>query len=249
MGYSSNGSYRLWDIASNKLIVGRSIIFNETAMLKRLTIAGDIVSEANESSIDHGIKQDDIGDNRENIHGVSGNDIGHNEDSFHDAIENNSTGNVGDEVHGVNEDDIGNNNEPQLRRSTRQRRVPNRYGDWNEEAHFAFSAQQFVGNDLITMTEAKQRDDWHEWIKAIQKEYSSIIKNKTWTECNLPIGRKPVSCKWVFKLKRKSNGDIDKYKARLVARGFSQTIGFDYNETYAPVIDNIGHIIVNCCSE
>lgn len=60
-------------------------------------------------------------------------------------------------------------------------------------------------------------------------------KNNMWTESVLPVGRKAISCKWVFKLKWKADGDIDKYKARLVARGFSQTQGFDYNETYAPV--------------
>lgn len=52
--------------------------------------------------------------------------------------------------------------------------------------------------------------------------------------CELPIGRKPVTNKWVFKLKRNAQGEIEKYKARLVARGFSRQEGFDFNETYAP---------------
>jgi len=92
-----------------------------------------------------------------------------------------------------------------------------------------------VENDPLTIAEAKQRDDWSKWKEAIDNEYRSLMKNKTWTLCELPKGRETISCKWVFKLKRKVNGEVDKYKARLVARGFSQKFGFDYSETYAPV--------------
>lgn len=60
------------------------------------------------------------------------------------------------------------------------------------------------------------------------------MKNGTWTLCDLPPGRKPISCKWTFKLKHKANGEVDKHKARLVARGFTQKKGFDYEETYSP---------------
>ncbi len=59
--------------------------------------------------------------------------------------------------------------------------------------------------------------------------------NNRWTLVPLPPGRKPVSCKWVFKIKQGVNGEVERYKARLVARGFTQTYGVDYNETFAPV--------------
>jgi hypothetical protein len=48
-------------------------------------------------------------------------------------------------------------------------------------------------------------------------------------------GRKPISCKWVFKIKHGVNGEVERYKARLVARGFTQTFGLDYNKTFAHV--------------
>ncbi len=51
----------------------------------------------------------------------------------------------------------------------------------------------------------------------------------------LPKGRKPISCKWVFKIKHGVDGEVERYKARLVTRGFTQTFGVDYNETFAPV--------------
>jgi hypothetical protein len=51
----------------------------------------------------------------------------------------------------------------------------------------------------------------------------------------LPKGRKPISCKWVFKIKHGVDAEIERYKAKLVAKGFTQTFGVDYNETFAPV--------------
>ncbi len=74
-----------------------------------------------------------------------------------------------------------------------------------------------------------------EWESAMQEEYDSLMVNNTWTLVPLPKGRKPISCKWVFKIKQGVNGDVERYKARLVARGFTQTYGVDYNETFAHV--------------
>lgn len=73
------------------------------------------------------------------------------------------------------------------------------------------------------------------WKAAIDDEMSSLKRNNTWSLMKLPEGRSAVTCKWVFKVKRGGPGKPDKYKARLVARGFSQKQGFDYTETYSPV--------------
>jgi hypothetical protein len=70
----------------------------------------------------------------------------------------------------------------------------------------------------------------------MKDELASIHKNGTWELVNLPPDRKPVKCKWVYKLKQDSNGNVVRYKARLVAKGFSQTEGIDYQETFAPVV-------------
>jgi hypothetical protein len=69
----------------------------------------------------------------------------------------------------------------------------------------------------------------------MQEEYDSLMANNTWTLEPLPASRKPISCKWVFKIKQGANGEVERYKARLVARGFTQTYEVDYNETFAPV--------------
>ncbi len=69
----------------------------------------------------------------------------------------------------------------------------------------------------------------------MQEEYDSLMANNTWTLVPLPIGKKPVFCKWVFKIKQGANGEVERYKAKLVVRGFTQTYGVDYNETFALV--------------
>ncbi len=61
------------------------------------------------------------------------------------------------------------------------------------------------------------------------------MTNNTWTSVPLLVGRKLISCKCVFKIKQGANGKVERYKARLVARGFTQTYRVDYNETFAPV--------------
>jgi hypothetical protein len=61
------------------------------------------------------------------------------------------------------------------------------------------------------------------------------MANNTWTFVLLLVGRKPVSYKWVFKIKQSVNGEVEDYKARLVVRGFTQAYEVDYNETFEPV--------------
>lgn len=74
------------------------------------------------------------------------------------------------------------------------------------------------------------------WIRAMKDEHNSLLENKTWEFVDPPPGRKLLRTKWVFKTKRKANGEIERHKARLVVKGCSQTAGVDYNETYAPVM-------------
>ncbi len=86
-----------------------------------------------------------------------------------------------------------------------------------------------------TVQEALKGEDAKKWEIAMQEEYDSLVVNNTWSLVPLPKGRKPISCKWVFKINHGVDGEVEHYKARLVARGFTQTFGVDYNETFAPI--------------
>nr|GFA35114.1 retrovirus-related Pol polyprotein from transposon TNT 1-94 [Tanacetum cinerariifolium] len=63
----------------------------------------------------------------------------------------------------------------------------------------------------------------------------ALKKNKTWDQCALPQGKKPVGCRWIFTVKYKPDGIVERYKARLVTKGHTQTYGIDYSETFSPV--------------
>ena len=73
------------------------------------------------------------------------------------------------------------------------------------------------------------------WIAACQAEIDSLNEMKTWTLQDLPSGSKAIGTKWVFDIKYNLDGSLNKFKARLVAQGFTQRPGQDYNEVFAPV--------------
>uniref|UniRef100_A0A1J3J2T0 Retrovirus-related Pol polyprotein from transposon TNT 1-94 n=4 Tax=Noccaea caerulescens TaxID=107243 RepID=A0A1J3J2T0_NOCCA len=73
------------------------------------------------------------------------------------------------------------------------------------------------------------------WVEAVEDETQAMERNHTWDEADLPKGKRAVTSKWVFTIKYLSTGEIERHKARLVARGFTQTYGQDYLDTFAPV--------------
>ena len=90
--------------------------------------------------------------------------------------------------------------------------------------------------DPATYSEAMSLPDADKWRKALDEEMTSIKANHTWELVDLPPGKRPIGCKWVFKKKMNAEGKVERYKARLCAKGFSQRAGVDYNETFAPVL-------------
>ena len=89
--------------------------------------------------------------------------------------------------------------------------------------------------DPSTVDGAQSRPDWEKWETGIVAELRSLDDTQTWRVVERPIGVNVVRCKWVFKIKQNAAGEINKYKAQLVVKGYSQVQGINYNNTYAPI--------------
>ena len=119
---------------------------------------------------------------------------------------------------------------------------------WNRENTtldeiFAYSIAIDIMNDEDdieprTVDECRRRQDWPKCKEAIEAELKSLEKREVFGRITkTPNGVKPVGYKWVFIRKRNERNEIVRYKARIVAQGFSQIPGVDYEETYSPVVD------------
>ncbi|WVZ16815.1 hypothetical protein V8G54_009797 [Vigna mungo] len=126
--------------------------------------------------------------------------------------------------------------EPQeaaLRRSVRLKKpaILNDYVVYSVEHESDLS----IDEDPLSFRQAMKSNNSENWLNAMKEELKSMDDNKVWDLVELPKGSKRVGCKWVFKTKHDSKGNIERYKSRLVAKGFTQKDGIDYKETFSPV--------------
>ncbi|KAK1411971.1 hypothetical protein QVD17_32863 [Tagetes erecta] len=139
----------------------------------------------------------------------------------------------------------------QIRRSTRSTSVPRRLGDFILNNKVKYGLDRVVNysklscenfNFLTALDKSVVPNSYKEaskdpnWIHAMNMEMEALSRNDTWVMTDLPKGRKPVGCKWVFKIKHNPDGQVARYKARLVAKGYSQKEGIDFDETFSPVV-------------
>ncbi|CAI7796836.1 unnamed protein product [Closterium sp. NIES-53] len=105
-----------------------------------------------------------------------------------------------------------------------------------EECAFAFFSPVEMPGEPATLKEALESSDAEEWKKAMESELKSIEENGTWELVELPEGRKAITSKWLFKIKSDADGKIERYKSRLVAKGYQQKEKVEYKELFAPVL-------------
>ena len=136
------------------------------------------------------------------------------------------------------------------RRSTRQVRPPEKMKDFFTYHVISYPMQAYLTYDRMKSSHSiflaaisnnqepktfKEANTNSIWRQAMHEELQALDENKTWNIVKLPHGKKTVGCRWIYKIKHRSDGTIERHKARLVARGFTQTYGEDYKETFAPV--------------
>jgi hypothetical protein len=74
------------------------------------------------------------------------------------------------------------------------------------------------------------------WKEAMDAEFDALMKNNMWRLVPPQKGMNIIDSKWVYKIKRRADGSLDRYKSHLVAKGFKQQYGVDYEETFSPVV-------------
>lgn len=132
-----------------------------------------------------------------------------------------------DEGHGIN------GNQRDNTKPKRNVKIPERYVDY--ELYMAFDAISYVENVPEVIEEIDKRDDKRMWTEAMEKEIDSIERNNTWEKVKTPENAEVLSTRWVFAMKPYEEKIQDKYKARLVVRGFAQKESFQYDQIYSPV--------------
>ena len=139
-----------------------------------------------------------------------------------------------------------------LRKSTRVPKPPsflkdfvlnNSHVQYSENGHWCnlissqfLSSQHhaFIANTSTLMEPTSYMEACKDlrWVEAMDKELQSLQHNKTWELVPLPACKKPIGCRWVYKIKLKADGSVERFKARLVAKGFNQKWGIDYQEHF-----------------
>jgi hypothetical protein len=225
--------YKLWNPLTEKVLYSRSVIFHE---MKPTSLEQPEKTEKRKEAV-----QIPLASRRE-VCQTPNQVENENPELPEDEDEESSSDHTTEEEHDPEPHVEPQEASPQeVRRSTRERRQPDRYGYSPERFNYsmlnvncAYALLTDV-DEPRTVKEAINMPDSNSWLLAMKDEMKSLEKNETWDLVPLPQGRKPVGCKWVFKKKYRPDGSIDKYKARLVAKGYSQKEGIDYGEIFSPV--------------
>ncbi|GAA0185436.1 transmembrane signal receptor [Lithospermum erythrorhizon] len=131
-----------------------------------------------------------------------------------------------------------------VRKSTRLKTTPMYLKDYvcqidTSSLGSSFSTSSSFIESVLHFFESKsykQASKNPKWIDSINNEINVLSTNDTWELVPLPPGKKAISCKWIYKIKLKSDGSVKRFKARLVVKGFRQKYGIDYLETFSPVV-------------
>ncbi|GKD88540.1 ribonuclease H-like domain-containing protein, partial [Tanacetum coccineum] len=101
----------------------------------------------------------------------------------------------------------------------------------SDDDKYEYEGEAFENFEPKTYKEASTDS---KWVEAMNNEMEALKWNNTWVISDLPKGRIPIGCKYIYMIEYKANGGVERYKARLVAKGYSQKEGIDYEENFTP---------------
>ena len=215
--------YRLWCLSSKKIISSRDVTFDEYVMLKKVTTDGK-VSENTFQQPEGRLPQVEGTQKQVEFQTTSSKPV-EDQQTEHEAD--------------VGEEEVS-NEEPQqphdlpiaIRRPKREIRKPARFEDM-----VAYAFPVVEEGIPQTFLEANSSPNKEKWKKAMDEGMQSLMKNHTWKLTRLPNGKREIGYKWVYAQKEgfPNKNDI-RYKARLLAKGYAQKEGIDYNEVFSPVV-------------
>ncbi|KAH9681219.1 hypothetical protein KPL71_026889 [Citrus sinensis] len=217
--------YRLWctDFKPPKCIISRDVTFNEAEMLnkRRSSEIKEKKPEAEDEKIQF--------------------EVEHVKGKKTETLTTEESGKVDDGSYAEEElksTECGSNTY-QLARDRKRRtiRPPKRYAVADLIAYALSTAQEINDDEPKTYQEAITSNNNLEWKRAMDEEVESLMKNEAWKLIKKPEKKKAASCKWIYKIKEGIPGpEPRRFKARLVARGFTQREGIDFTEVFSPVV-------------
>ncbi|GJU85148.1 ribonuclease H-like domain-containing protein [Tanacetum coccineum] len=160
-------------------------------------------------------------------------------------VEQSSTSEDNHNITNVNRD------QPNLRKSLRTSKLPTKLPDFvlDDKVKYGINKHVIYSNlskenycFSTNLNKTLEPSSYHkactnkDWVAAMNTEIEALNRKNTWVITDLPLNRKLIGCKWIYKIKYKSNREIKRYKARLVAKGYNQRKGVDYDETFSPVV-------------
>lgn len=228
VGYENNSkAYRLLNLSNDKIVISRDVKFIENHNDGYSKSKTDVNQDVNNiEEVDINISEKQMKNNtslNENI------DQNINKTEL-DLVNE-------DEQDIYNENENGNEQTKNVRKSKRiNKGVTSKYEiyDTNNKIDRKFVMKNRF--EPKTFQEAIECENSEKWINAMNDELTSLNNNNTWQIVPLPNGKTIVGSKWIFKIKYNADESIMKYKARVVAQGFSQKYGQDYDEVFAPVV-------------
>ncbi|GJU87918.1 ribonuclease H-like domain-containing protein [Tanacetum coccineum] len=262
VGYSnSKKGYKLWSLDNKQIIYSKDVKFFEDIFpfkQNNLTGINNSVKDVNHLNFFNTNTLDDLPEIPNDEERRNPNPIRHGNLPSHSADEENNSNSESNDLHDQSQDNVSqdnvsqdNNGAQNLRRSSRTSVFLKNYNDFIVDSKVKYGLEKYVnyshlskgnycfatmlnkGVEPKSYLEASQHK--HR-VDAMNAKMDALYRNNTWEIVDLPVGRKAIVSKWVWKMKYKSDREIERYKARLVSKGFNQKEGIDFDETFSPVV-------------